>query len=98
MQYDFVIHFNNSINSKTTAVLIGCFLIELSIVWLASRHTRREELRTNNVNAKTCLFTGRVDEQHIYMPFSTFTYVTYNPDSRDNNLCDKRILAITNLE
>ena len=32
------------------------------------------------------------------MPFSAFTYVTYNPDSRDNNLCDKRILAITNLE
>ena len=28
-----------------------------------------------------------------------FTYVTlYNPDSLDNNLCDKRILAITNLE
>ena len=27
-----------------------------------------------------------------------FTYVTYNPDSRDNNLCDKRILTITNLE
>ena len=27
-----------------------------------------------------------------------FTYVTYNPDYRDNNLCDKRILAITNLE
>ena len=27
-----------------------------------------------------------------------FTYVPYNPDSRDNNLCDKRILATTNLE
>ena len=27
-----------------------------------------------------------------------FTYVTYNPDSRDNNLCDQRILTITNLE
>ena len=27
-----------------------------------------------------------------------FTYVTYNPGSRDNNLCDKRILAITNLK
>ena len=27
------------------------------------------------------------------------TYVTlYNPDSLDNNLCDKRILAITNLK
>ena len=46
-------------------------------------------MRTNNVKAKTCLFTGQVDVQH--MPF---TYVTYNPDSRDNNLCDKRILAI----
>ena len=51
-------------------------------------------MRTNNVKAKTCLFTGQVDVQH--MPF---TYVTlYNPDSLDNNLCDKRILAITNLE
>ena len=77
MQYDFVIHFNNSINSKTTAVLIGCFFIEQSIVWLASRRTRREELRRNNVKPKTCLFTGQVDVQHIYMPFSAFTYVTY---------------------
>ena len=98
MQYDFVIHFNNSINSKTTAVLIGCFFIEQSIVWLASRYTRRKELGTNNVKAKTCLFIGQEDVQHTYMPFSAFTYVTYNPDSRDNNLCDKRILAITNLE
>ena len=53
---------------------------------------------TNNVKAKTCLFIGQEDVQHTYMPFSAFTYVTYNPDSRDNNLCDKRILAITNLE
>ena len=45
-----------------------------------------------DVKAKNCLFTGQVDVQH--MPF---TYVTYNPNSRDNNLCDKRILAI-NLE
>ena len=59
-------------------MLIGCFLIEHS---------------SHQVKAKTCLFTGQVDLQH--MPF---TYVTYNPDSRDNNLCDKRILAITNLE
>ena len=95
---DFLIHFNNSINSKTTAVLIGCFFIEQSIVWLASRHTRREELRKNNVKANSCLFTGQVDVQHIYMPFSASTYITYNSDSRDNNLCDKRILAITNLE
>ena len=50
-------------------------------------------MRTNNVKAKTCLFTGQVDVQD--MPL---TYVTYNPDSRDNDLCDKRILAITNLE
>ena len=50
-------------------------------------------MRTNNVKAKTCLFTSQVDVQH--MPF---TYVTYNPDSRDNNLSDKRILVITNLE
>ena len=90
IQYDFLIHFNNSINSKTTAVLIGCFFIEQSIVWLASRRTRREELRRNNVKPKTCLFTGQVDVQHIYMPFSAFTYATYNPDSRNNNLCDKR--------
>ena len=55
-------------------------------------------LGTNNVKAKTCLFTGQVDVQHTYMPFSAFTYVTYYPDSRDNNLCGKRILAITNLE
>ena len=86
-QYHFVIHFNNSRNSKTTAVLIDCFFIE------QSSYTGWDELRTNNVKAKTCLFTGQVDVQH--MPFS---YVTYNPDSRDNNLCDKRILAITNLE
>ena len=86
-QYDFVIHFHISLNSKTTAVLIGCFFIE------QSSHTWREELRTNNVKAKTCLFTVQVDVQH--MPF---TYITYNPDFRDNNLCDKRILAITNLE
>ena len=66
IQYDFLIHFNNSINSKTTAVLIGCFFIEQSIVWLASRRTRREELRRNNVKPKTCLFTGQVDVQHIY--------------------------------
>ena len=90
-QYDFVIHFHilmhNSRNSKTTAVLIGCFFIEQSsYIWW-------DELRTNNVKAKTCLFTGQVDVQH--MPF---TYVTYNPDSRDNNLSDKRILVITNLE
>ena len=86
-QYDSVIRFNNSLNSKTTAVLIGCFVIE------QSSYTWREELWTNNVKAKTCLFTGQVDVQH--MPF---TYVSYNPCSRDNNLCDKRILAITNLE
>ena len=30
------------------------------------------------------------------MPFTCVTL--YNPDSQDNNLCDKRILAITNLE
>ena len=41
-----------------------------------------------DVKAKNCLFTGQ------HMPF---TYVTYNPNSRDNNLCDQRILAI-NLE
>ena len=76
-------NFNNSLNSKTTAVLIGCFLIE------QSSYTWREELRTNNVKAKTCLFTGQVDVQHM-----SFTYATYNPDSRDNNLCDKRILPI----
>ena len=92
LQYDFVIHFNNSINSKTTAVLIGCFFIEQSIVWRASRHTREE------LFIHTCLFTGQVDVQHMHMPFSAFTYVTYYPDSRDNNLCDKRILAITNLQ
>ena len=57
-------------------MLIGCFFIEQSIVWLASRRTRREELRKNNVKPKTCLFTGQVDVQHIYMPFSAFTYVT----------------------
>ena len=77
-QYHFVIHFNNSRNSKTTAVLIGCFFIE------QSSYTGWDELRTNNVKAKTCIFTGQVDVKH--MPF---TYVTYNPDSRDNNLCDK---------
>ena len=67
---------------------MDCFFIE------QSSYTWREELRTNNVKAKTCLFTGQVDVQH--MPF---TYVTwYNLDSLDNNLCDKRILAITNLE
>ena len=38
-----------------------------------------------DVKAKNCLFTGQVDVQH--MPF---TYVTYNPNSRDNNLCDKK--------
>ena len=79
-------NFNNSLNSKTTVVLIRCFLIE------QSSYTWREELRTNNVKAKTCLFTGQVDVQH--MPF---TYATYNPDSRDNNLCDKRILPITSI-
>ena len=69
-------------------MLIGCFFIERSL------YTWREELRTNNLKAKTCLFTGQVDVQHM-----SFTYVTlYNPDSLDNNLCDKRILAITNLE
>ena len=26
------------------------------------------------------------------------TCVTYNPDYRDNSLCDKRILPITNME
>ena len=31
--------------------MIGCFFIEQSIVWLAPRHTRREELRKNNVKA-----------------------------------------------
>ena len=86
-QYHFVIHFNNSRNSKTTAVLIGCFFIE------QSSYTGWDELRTNNVKAKTCLFTGQVDVQH--MPF---TYVTYNPDYRENNLCDKRILAVTVLK
>ena len=71
-----------------TAALIGCFFIEQPL------YTWREELWTNNVKAKTCLFTGQLEVQH--MPF---TYVTlYNPDSLDNNLCDKRILAITNLE
>ena len=77
-QYDSVIRFNNSLNSKTTAVLIGCFVIE------QSSYTWREELWTNNVKAKTCLFTGQVDVQH--MPF---TYVSYNPCSRDNNLWQK---------
>ena len=93
--YDFVFYmiwfcnsFNNSLNSKTTAALIGCFFLE------QSSYTWREVLRTNNVESKTCLFTGQVEVQH--MPF---TYVTlYNPYSLDNNLCDKRILAITNLE
>ena len=62
-----------------TAALIGCFFIQ------QSSYTWREELRTNNVKAKTCLFTGQLEVQH--MPF---TYVTlYNP---------QRILAITNLE
>ena len=88
LQYDFVIHFNNLLNSKTTAVLIGCFFIE------QSSYARREELRTTNVKAKTCLFTGQVDVQH--MPFTSVTL--YNPDSRDNNLRDKRILAVTYLE
>ena len=32
-----------------------------------------EELRTNNVKAKTCLFTGQVEVQHIYMPFTVFS-------------------------
>ena len=83
-QYDFVIH----LVIHQILALIGCFLTE------QSSYTWREEFRTNNVKAKTCLFTGQVDVQH--MPF---TYVTlYNPDSLDNNLCDKRILAITNLE
>ena len=64
--------------------MIGCFFIK------QSSYTWREEWRTNNVKAKTCLFTGQVDVQH--MPF---TYVTlYNPDSLGNNL----ILAITNFE
>ena len=89
-QYHFLIHFNNSWNSKTTAVLIGCFFIEQSsytgsMRWVANKF--------NDVKAKTCLFTGQVDVQHM-----SFTYVTYNPDYWDNNLCDKRILAITNLE
>ena len=94
MQYDFVIHFNNSINSKTTAVLIGCFFIEQSIVWLASRRTRREELRRNNVKPKTCLFTGQVDVQHIYMPFSAFTYVTY---VTVNSSCAQSSSALLNI-
>ena len=83
-QYDFVIH----LVIHQILALIGCFLTEQSSC------TWWEEFRTNNVKAKTCLFTGQVDVQH--MPF---TYVTlYNPDSRDKILCDKRILAITNLE
>ena len=70
-------------------MLIGCFFIEQS----SYTGSTPDELRTNNDKAKTCLLTGQVDVQH--MPL---TYVTYNPDTRDNNLCDKRILAITNLE
>ena len=58
-------------------MLIDCFFIEQSSC------TWREELRTNNVKAKTCLFTGQVDVQ--YTPITT-----YNPDFRDNNLCDKK--------
>ena len=35
----------------------------------------------------------------LRLPRRLFTYLTlYNPDSLDNNRCDKRILAITNLE
>ena len=86
-QYHFVIHFNNSRNYKTTAVTIGCFFTD------QSSYTGWDEWRTNNVKAKTCLFTGQVDVQHM-----TFTYVSYNRDSRDNNMCGKRILAITNLK
>ena len=70
-QYDFVIH----LVIHQILALIGCFLTEQSSC------TWWEEFRTNNVKAKTCLFTGQVD-----------------PDSRDKILCDKRILAITNLE
>ena len=50
-------------------------------------------MRTNDVKAKTCLFTGQVDLQHML-----FTYATYNPNSQDNSLCHKRIHAITNIE
>ena len=72
-QYDFVIH----LVIHQILALIGCFLTE------QSSYTWREEFRTNNVKAKTCLFTGQVDVQ--YTPITT-----YNPDSRDNNLCDKK--------
>ena len=75
-QHHFVIHFNNSGNPKTTAVLIGCFFIE------QSSYTGWDELLTNNVKAKTCLFTGQLDVQ--YMPF---TYVTYNRPIRLTQCC-----------
>ena len=76
-----------ALNTKSRAVLIGCFFIEQS-----SCTEEDEELRTNDVKAKTCLFTGQVDVRH--MPF---IYVILIPEI---TICvgDKRILAITNLE
>ena len=74
-------------NPGNEDMLIGCSFIEQSL------YTWQEELLTNNVQAKSCLFTGQVDVHH--MPF---TYLSLNPDSPDNNLSGKRILAITNLE
>ena len=48
-QYHFVIHFNNSRNSKTTAVLIGCFFIEQSsytgsMRWVANKWRKGQNL------------------------------------------------------
>ena len=78
-------------------MLIGCSFIEQSIVWLASRRTRGEELRKNNVKPKTCLFTGKVDVQHIYMPFSAFTYVTYVTYVTVNSSCAQSSSALLNI-
>ena len=35
---------------------------------------------------------------NLFIHRSRYGTCRYNPDSRDNNLCDKRILVITNLE
>ena len=87
-QYHFVIHFNNSRNYKTTAVPIGCFFTD------QSSYTGSDKLRRNNVKGQNLFIhrSGRCTAHAVHL------CNLHDPDSRDNNMCDKRILAITNLE
>ena len=59
------------------------FIFKRLLLLLTSSHAWREELQTNKEKDKTCLFTGQADVQHM-----SFTCVTYDSDSPDNNLCD----------